>query len=86
MHPTLCPEEVLTNPFVDMICVGEGDEALPELCDAIENGRSYDDIRNLWVKKNDESIIRNPQRPFVDLNTLPVPDWSLFDKRHLFRP
>ena len=86
VHPTLCPDEVLTNPFVDMICLGEGDEALPELCDAIENGRSYDDIRNLWVKKIDGSIIRNPQRPFVDLNTLPVPDWSLFDKRHLFRP
>ncbi len=85
VHPTLCPDEVLENPFVDMICIGEGDEALPELCDAIEQGESYAHILNLWVKEKGE-VIKNPQRPFVDLDTLPVPDWSLFDQRHLFRP
>ena len=85
VHPTLCPEEVLRNGFVDMVCIGEGDEALPELCEAIEKGESYSHIKNLWVKESG-SIIKNPQRPFVDLDTLPVPDWTLFDKRHLFRP
>lgn len=85
VHPTLCPEEVLANTFVDMICVGEGDEALPELCDAIESGSAYSHIRNLWVKENGD-IVKNEQRPFVDLDSLPVPDWSLFDSRHLFRP
>lgn len=85
VHPTLCPEEVLSNEFVDIVCVGEGDEAIPELCDAIEHGETYDNILNLWVKVNG-NIVRNPQRPFVDLDSLPVPDWELFDDRHLFRP
>lgn len=85
VHPTLCPEEVLANPFVDMICVGEGDEALPELCDAIEKGTELTHIQNIWVKEGGR-IIENPQRPFVDLDSLPVPDWTLFDERHLFRP
>ena len=53
VHPTLCPDEVLENPFVDMICIGEGDEALPELCDAIEQGESYAHILNLWVKEKE---------------------------------
>lgn len=86
VHPTLCPEEVLMEDNVDMVCVGEGDDALLELCDAIEGGNDYDHIQNIWVKHEDGSIAKNPQRPFVDLNRLPVPDWSLFDERHLFRP
>ncbi len=89
VHPTLCPEEVIAKEFVDIVCVGEGDVALPKLCDAIERKENYSNISNLWIKKKNGrniTIIRNPQGKFVDLNTLPVPDWSLFDKRHLFRP
>lgn len=85
MHPTLCPEEVLGNEFVDIVCVGEGDDALPELCDAIEKGEDYSHIKNMWVKQGG-IIVKNPQRQFVDLDKLPVPDWTLFDRRHLFRP
>ena len=89
VHPTICPEEVLAKEFVDIVCVGEGDIALPKLCDAIERKEDYFQIPNLWIKRKIDgniTIIRNPQGKFVDLNTLPVPDWSLFDQRHLFRP
>ncbi len=89
VHPTICPEEVLAKEFVDIVCAGEGDIALPKLCDAIERKEDYFQIPNLWIKRKIDgniTIIRNPQGKFVDLNTLPVPDWSLFDQRHLFRP
>ena len=85
VHPTLCPKDVIAHSFVDIVCIGEGDEAVPELCQAMQERKDYSHISNLWIKKNGQ-IIKNPQRPFVDLNTLPVPDWSLFDERHLFRP
>ncbi|NQT66474.1 MAG: B12-binding domain-containing radical SAM protein [Actinobacteria bacterium] len=85
VHTTLCPEEVLSEQTIDMICIGEGEEALPELCKAIESGNDYRNIKNLWVKSNGK-VYKNSIRPFVDLDTLPCPDWSIFDSRHLYRP
>lgn len=85
VHPTISPEEVISEKIIDILCVGEGEEALPELCRAIEEGRDYTNIQNLWVKNNGK-LYKNDVRPFVDLDTLPCPDWSIFDPRHLFRP
>lgn len=89
VHSTLMPEEVIKDGYVDFACIGEGDEALPELCDYIERDRDISNIKNIFTKENKgevEYIRRNSLGPFVDLNSLPVPDISLFDERHLFRP
>jgi len=78
IHPTLQPEEVIAHPTVDMVCVGEADEALPELCDALHDGRSIDRIENLWVKSA-SGVVRNRVRPLVeDLDRLPSPDRTVF--------
>lgn len=86
VHPTICPDEVISENVVDIVCIGDGESALIELCDAIQNKKDYSCIRNLWVKKRDKSVVKNELRPFTDLDLLPCPDWSIFDKRHLFRP
>jgi len=85
VHPTISPGEVIADRIVDIVCVGEGDVALPEICQAITNSQDYTGIKNLWVKKNGK-VYKNEVRPFVNLDTLPCPDWSMFDPRHLFRP
>lgn len=85
VHPTICPEDVIKHDLVDMICVGEGDAALLELCNKLQLKEDLTNIKNIWIKQNEE-IIKNPLRKFIDLDTLPVPDWDLFDSRHLFRP
>jgi len=85
IHPTIAPEEVVSEKAVDIVCIGEGEGALLDLCRAMWKGKDYTGIRNLWVKK-DGKVYRNTYSPFVDLDSLPSPDWSLFDKRHLFRP
>lgn len=78
VHTTLCPEEVISDVFFDAVCVGEGEEAILELTDALATGRDYTRIRNLWVKQGD-SVIRNPLRPLIaDLDALPFPDRGLF--------
>lgn len=89
VHPTLMPEDVVTEKGVDFVCVGEGDMALVELCDSLENARDPSRINNLYVKLKEgkpEKIIKNSLGPFVDLNLLPAPDLGIFDSRHLFRP
>nr|MBC8391727.1 cobalamin B12-binding domain-containing protein [Deltaproteobacteria bacterium] len=86
VHATICPEEVISEYCIDMICIGEGEEALAELCNAMEQGTDYRGIRNLWVKSQNGKLYKNGMRPFVNLDSLPCPDWSIFDSRHLFRP
>jgi anaerobic magnesium-protoporphyrin IX monomethyl ester cyclase len=36
--------------------------------------------------KKDGKIIKNPLRPLVDLNTLPMLDWSLYEKERFYKP
>src|SRR3989339_883566 len=38
VHPTLFPEKCIE--FADMVCVGEGEEAIIELVNALEKGKS----------------------------------------------
>ncbi len=78
-HPTTKPEEVIATEGIDMLCRGEGEDAMLELARALRSGEDYSGIRNLWVKRGGE-VLRNPVRPLrEDLDTLPLPDFGLFD-------
>lgn len=86
VFPTFGPEKVIAHPDVSMLCVGEGENVLPDFCERIRLGESVDGIPNLWVKKPDGRIVRNPMGPLVDLDRLPVPDFSLFEEARFYRP
>lgn len=79
IHVTSIPEEVIKNDFIDIICIGEGEEAIVELVEKLENKKGITKIKNLWIKKNGK-IYRNTVRPLIDLNKLPLPDKELFEK------
>lgn len=73
-HPTVDPESTLAHPLVDMICTGEGEEALVELVNEMEKDGDTTRIANIWCKFNGQ-IFRNPVRPLIkDLDSLPFPD------------
>jgi radical SAM superfamily enzyme YgiQ (UPF0313 family) len=77
VHPTIRPEECLQ--YADMVCVGEGEYAFPELLTALENGCKDISIPGIWFKKNDE-VISNPVRPLIeDLDHSPFPDYDCID-------
>ncbi len=78
-HPTLCPEEAVQEKGFDIICIGEGEFPMLELCNNLEDKKDITNIQNLWIKKNGQ-IIKNAVRPFLeDLNSLPLPDRLIFD-------
>lgn len=78
IHPTILPDYVLQNPDIDMICIGEGDEAIVELTDKMQHGLDYADTRNFWFKRNG-NIIRNDIRPLIqELDEIPFPDRDIF--------
>ncbi len=83
-HPTFFPE-IIEEEGVDIICRGEGDEALVDLLDRLKEGRDYSDVQNLWVKKDGE-VHRNPMRPLIqDLDSLPFPDRGSFLKYYAYK-
>ena len=78
VHPSLVPERVIKNDFVDIVCVGEGEYPMLELAESLDKGRLDYKIRNLWFKK-DGKIIKNELRPLIaDLDKLPFPDQELY--------
>ena len=83
--PTLAPKLFEKDDCFDIICVGEGEEALVELAERIVGAKDYSRIPNLWVKKDGE-IIKNGLRPLKNMDELPFQDWSIFDKAHFYKP
>ena len=84
-YATFAPEIVIQNPAVDMICVGEGEFALGELCHKMRAGQEVSGIGNLWIKRGGR-IYRNALRPPIDMAQLPYQDWEVYDRRRFWKP
>jgi radical SAM superfamily enzyme YgiQ (UPF0313 family) len=74
-HANIKPEESLRH--ADMICMGEGEEALLELADALNGGGVSTSIKNIWFRTAD-GIIKNEMRHLEeDLDKYPFPDFDM---------
>ncbi|MBI5492183.1 MAG: B12-binding domain-containing radical SAM protein [Deltaproteobacteria bacterium] len=77
-HATFFPEMIEKHPF-DALCVGEGDDAWPELLDAINTGKPFDNIPNIITKRNFDRSKPLPLRMRRrSLDDLPFLDRDLF--------
>ena len=80
-HVSAKPEQAIQ--YADIICIGEGEEALYELAEKVENKDNYSGIKNLWTKCNGE-IIKNPVRKLIEnLDLIPLPDYS-FEEHYVY--
>ena len=74
-HPTVFPEMCLKH--ADMVCLGEGEEAIVELAANIESGKSNHNIKNIWLKDGD-NIIKNDIRNLIEnIDKLPFQDFNI---------
>lgn len=80
IHATLVPDRVMENDVVDYVLVGEGELAFPELCARLEAGKSVEGVDNLWHRANREVVAQAPGPAVADLDTLPYPDKTLFER------
>ena len=79
VHATFVTGEVINNPLVDLVVVGEGELTLAELLE----GKKIDKIRGIVFKKrlnqNLYQVVANPPRERItDLSSLPMPAYDLF--------
>jgi anaerobic magnesium-protoporphyrin IX monomethyl ester cyclase len=83
LHPTFAPEEVLTHPGVDYVCLGEGEMALLDLVQALKAGRAERDARlgriaNIWARGGLRPAMRPPIEP---IDSIPFLARDLLDER-----
>lgn len=80
-HPTYFPEMV-DNPDIDIICLGEGEGAIVELADKLEKKQDITKISNLWVKK-DGKLYKNEIRNLTEnLDDLGKPDREIYYEKY----
>ena len=63
VFPTFAPDLAISYPEIDIVCKGEGEVAIVELCSRLAEGNSYDDIPNLWIKKDGGKVRREEGIP-----------------------
>jgi len=80
----LNPELLIANELIDMVCIGEGEKCLPEVCHKLGGGDPLDEVKNLWSKR-DGKIIRN-DRELLDIETLPPLDFKEYAPERFYRP
>jgi radical SAM superfamily enzyme YgiQ (UPF0313 family) len=85
IHPTICPEDAINTEGVDMICRGEGEEPMLEVCRSLEDGDNSHNILNVWYKENGSIHRNNMRQPYPDLSVLPFPDRHIFNYMELLR-
>ncbi len=89
-HANAAPLEVISEPYVDYACKGEGEVPLLELVTRLESGRPTFDIPNILTKRRglpgepplevgDNGIIENPMGRWIQqLDDLPFEDRDVF--------
>lgn len=82
VHVTAVPLEVLRQPFVDYVIIGEGEYPMLDLANALERGNTCYDIMNVGYKKNQELFLNPPRDLIQDLDKLPFPDKDLYLSCH----
>lgn len=80
VHPSVLPEQVLREEYVDFVIIGEGEHVFKELVEFLDAGRKdYEHISGLGFKKTGKTVV-NERRTFIkNLDDLPFPAWDLID-------
>lgn len=76
IHPTLYPRQTISDRSVDYVVRGEGELTMLELAKYFEGKKKLSDIKGMVYHENGNIKI-NPERPYLDLNTLSPPAWEL---------
>jgi radical SAM superfamily enzyme YgiQ (UPF0313 family) len=86
VFPTFAPDKVISQDCVDMLCIGEGEEAILELCNALSDNQTLHGILGIWSKNEKGDIIKTQVRKPVSMVELPTPDYDVFSEELLYRP
>lgn len=88
-HATFAAEELITNPYIDIVVLHEGEATFCEILKYLEGHVNLDDIKGIVFQKKRE-IIKTPSRELMrDLDQIPFPardlisDYTIYSRTHI---
>lgn len=75
------PEKILEISKADMVCVGESEITMLEIC----QGKKLRNIDGLCYRKGNKIICNKPRKLIEDINTLPYPAYDLLPPLKLYK-
>jgi len=76
--PSPEPNYFLNKTQADAVVIGEGEETIVELMNALANKTSFDGIKGIAFR-NGERVTVNERRPLIkDINSIPFPAYEMF--------
>lgn len=85
VFPTMAPEVCIDAPEISLIGLGEGEQSVAAVAEAVRKGESLGGIPGTWLKDTDGTVHKTAQPPLIDMDQL-VPDFSLFHSSRFKRP
>lgn len=82
-HPSLFPEQCLTEPSVDVVVMGQGEVTFAEIVDRLARGASLVGVAGCMVRERG-AVVANAPRPLQDLNKLPPANYELIPVERYF--
>ncbi len=85
--PTWDTEECLKHPLITGVVRGEGETAFLDIANNLQDEKKLSEIKNLWFKSNNNTIVKNDYRPLIrDFDNLPLSDYTIYEDRSFWRP
>lgn len=78
-HPSSLPYKVMTDKNIDYIIMAEGEERLPRFLDILQSDKEFSKMDGIGYRKNGKVVINQPTSWIEYLDSLPLPDYSMFD-------
>jgi anaerobic magnesium-protoporphyrin IX monomethyl ester cyclase len=78
-HASIYPEHIFVKTNASVVVIGEGEETICELLDALDNGGDIAHVRGLAYRKKDGTIAyTGPRLPIEKLDSIPFPYYAGF--------
>ena len=85
VHPSSLPKQCLEEKYIDIVCIGEGEETVVELAKALKNNSDISEIQGIGYKQK-SNIVINPRRPRIkNLDQYEI-DWDIVDIHRYITP
>lgn len=76
------PEYFLRKTKADFIVMGEGEETVTDLLNAVENKRPVSGVSGIAYMENGRCVKTPKRQPIKDINSLPLPAWDMVPMEH----
>ena len=77
-HPSVTPEQTLSHPLVDIVAIGEGDNTMLDLVEALGAKRSLIHVPGIMYKDGPDQVKTLP-RPLLNVEELLPTPWELVE-------